>query len=109
MRSDGVIPTTTTTSGSGDGSPLVLLHGYVGDGPTTWRRQLDGLSDEFTVVPWDEPGSGRSSDPPDAVASPTTPTAWPNSSTGSAELSPSEFVGVLLPTMFSKDAPAEPR
>jgi pimeloyl-ACP methyl ester carboxylesterase len=49
----------------GDGPPLVLLHGYVGDGATTWRRQLDGLSDEFTVVAWDAPGAGRSSDPPE--------------------------------------------
>lgn len=49
----------------GSGPTLVLLHGYVGDGPTTWRQQLDGLSDEFTVVAWDAPGAGRSSDPPD--------------------------------------------
>src|SRR5919106_214086 len=48
----------------GSGPALVLLHGYVGDGPTTWRRQLDGLCDEFTVVAWDSPGAGRSSDPP---------------------------------------------
>lgn len=51
---------------AGEGPPLVLLHGYVGDGPTTWRRQLDGLSDEFTVVVWDAPGAGRSSDPPES-------------------------------------------
>ena len=50
---------------TGSGPPLVLLHGYVGDGATTWRHQLEGLSDEFTVVAWDAPGSGRSSDPPD--------------------------------------------
>jgi pimeloyl-ACP methyl ester carboxylesterase len=49
----------------GDGPPLVLLHGYVGDGPTTWRHQIEGLSDEFTVVAWDAPGAGRSSDPPE--------------------------------------------
>ena len=49
----------------GSGPPLVLLHGYVGDGATTWRRQLDGLSDEFTVVAWDAPGAGRSADPPE--------------------------------------------
>jgi pimeloyl-ACP methyl ester carboxylesterase len=49
----------------GQGPPLVLLHGYVGDGPTTWRSQLEALSDEFTVVAWDAPGSGRSSDPPE--------------------------------------------
>jgi pimeloyl-ACP methyl ester carboxylesterase len=50
---------------AGSGPPLVLLHGYVGDGPTTWRRQLDGLSDEFTVIAWDAPGAGRSTDPPE--------------------------------------------
>jgi pimeloyl-ACP methyl ester carboxylesterase len=50
---------------AGSGPALVLLHGYVGDGPTTWRRQLEGLSDEFTVVAWDAPGAGRSSDPPE--------------------------------------------
>ena len=29
-----------------------------------WRRQLEGLADEFTVVAWDAPGCGGSSDPP---------------------------------------------
>jgi pimeloyl-ACP methyl ester carboxylesterase len=52
----------------GSGPPLVLLHGYVSDGTTTWRRQLDGLSDEYTVVAWDAPGAGGSSDPPDDFA-----------------------------------------
>jgi pimeloyl-ACP methyl ester carboxylesterase len=51
---------------AGTGPPLVLLHGYVGDGPTTWRRQLDELSDEFTVVAWDAPGAGGSTDPPES-------------------------------------------
>ena len=51
---------------AGDGPPLILLHGYVGDGPATWRRQIEGLSDEFTVVAWDAPGTGRSSDPPES-------------------------------------------
>jgi pimeloyl-ACP methyl ester carboxylesterase len=49
---------------AGAGPPLVLLHGYVGDGVTTWRPQLKALRDEFTVVAWDAPGAGRSSDPP---------------------------------------------
>ena len=52
---------------AGAGPPLVLLHGYVGDGRTTWQRQLDGLSDEFTVVAWDAPGAGASSDPPESI------------------------------------------
>jgi pimeloyl-ACP methyl ester carboxylesterase len=50
---------------AGRGQPVVLLHGYVGDGATTWRRQLDGPSDEFTVVAWDAPGAGWSTDPPE--------------------------------------------
>ena len=51
---------------AGAGPPLVLLHGYVGDGPATWRRQLEGLCGEFTVVAWDAPGAGGSSDPPES-------------------------------------------
>jgi pimeloyl-ACP methyl ester carboxylesterase len=50
----------------GDGPPLVLLHGYVGDGRTAWRPQLDALADELTLIAWDAPGTGRSSDPPEA-------------------------------------------
>jgi pimeloyl-ACP methyl ester carboxylesterase len=50
---------------TGEGSPLVLLHGYVGDGRTTWRHQLDELSHDFTVIAWDAPGAGASSDPPE--------------------------------------------
>jgi pimeloyl-ACP methyl ester carboxylesterase len=51
---------------AGTGPPLVLLHGYVGDGPTLWRRQLDELCDQYTVVAWDAPGAGGSADPPEA-------------------------------------------
>ncbi|MEX0833499.1 MAG: alpha/beta hydrolase [Actinomycetota bacterium] len=54
----------------GEGPPLLLLHGYVGDGQGTWQRQIDELSDEFTVVAWDAPGSGRSSDPPESFRLP---------------------------------------
>jgi pimeloyl-ACP methyl ester carboxylesterase len=50
---------------AGDGPPLVLLHGGFGFDSRSWRRQLDDLSDEFTVVAWDMPGGGRSSDPPE--------------------------------------------
>lgn len=49
---------------AGDGPPLVFLHGALADS-RVWRRQLRGLADEFTVVAWDEPGAGRSSDPPE--------------------------------------------
>ena len=51
----------------GEGPPLVLLHGYVGD-RRMWQPQIDALSDEFTVVAWDAPGYGGSSDPPEDFA-----------------------------------------
>lgn len=54
---------------AGGGPPLVLLHGFVGDS-REWRRQIDGLSDAFTVVAWDAPGSGGSSDPPESFRMP---------------------------------------
>ena len=50
----------------GAGPDVVLLHGYVGDGPVTWRPQLDALADQFRLVAWDAPGAGRSSDPPES-------------------------------------------
>jgi pimeloyl-ACP methyl ester carboxylesterase len=46
---------------AGDGPPLVLLHAAAADA-RQWRPQLAGLSDDFTVIAWDEPGVGRSSD-----------------------------------------------
>jgi pimeloyl-ACP methyl ester carboxylesterase len=55
---------------AGEGPLLLLLHGYVGDGRTTWGPQLDGLADEFTVVAWDAPGAGASSDPPETFGMP---------------------------------------
>jgi pimeloyl-ACP methyl ester carboxylesterase len=48
----------------GAGPPLVLAHG-AGDDGRVWRAQLEALADAFTVVAWDEPGAGRSSDLPD--------------------------------------------
>lgn len=49
---------------AGSGPPLLLLHGALCD-RRSWRRQLDALADEFTVVAWDTPGFGGSSDPPE--------------------------------------------
>lgn len=151
---------------AGAGTPLVLLHGYVGDGPTTWRLQLERLHDQFTVVAWDAPGTGGSSDPPESFgmagyadclagfidrlsletphvaglsfggalalelyrrhpAIPRTLTlasayaGWGGSLPADvaeqrlqqalvlANLSPDEFVGALLPTMFSDATPPE--
>jgi len=50
---------------AGDGPPLVMLHGGMEDS-RAWRRQLEGLSDEFTVLAWDSPGCGQSSDVPES-------------------------------------------
>jgi pimeloyl-ACP methyl ester carboxylesterase len=47
----------------GEGPPLVLVHGAPADG-RLWQPQVAALADEFTVVAWDEPGAGRSSDLP---------------------------------------------
>jgi len=47
---------------AGEGPPLVLLHGGVEDS-RAWRRQIDDLSDEFSVYAWDAPGCGQSSEP----------------------------------------------
>ena len=47
----------------GEGPPLVLVHGAAVDS-RLWRPQLATLGDAFTVVAWDEPGAGRSSDVP---------------------------------------------
>jgi pimeloyl-ACP methyl ester carboxylesterase len=47
----------------GEGPPLVFVHGAAADG-RVWQPQLDRLADEFTVIAWDEPGAGRSSEIP---------------------------------------------
>lgn len=50
---------------AGSGPAVVLVHGFVGDGPSTWGAQIEVLSEDFTVVAWDGPGAGASSDPPE--------------------------------------------
>jgi pimeloyl-ACP methyl ester carboxylesterase len=54
---------------AGKGPLLVLLHGGFSDS-REWRRQLEELSDEFTMVAWDAPGCGQSSDPPETFRLP---------------------------------------
>jgi pimeloyl-ACP methyl ester carboxylesterase len=49
---------------AGSGPPLLLLHSAFSDS-REWRKQIDDLSNEFTVVAWDAPGCGQSSDPPE--------------------------------------------
>jgi pimeloyl-ACP methyl ester carboxylesterase len=51
---------------TGNGPPVLLLHGGMCDS-RVWRLQLEELSDEFTVVAWDAPGCGTSSDPPEGL------------------------------------------
>jgi pimeloyl-ACP methyl ester carboxylesterase len=48
---------------AGTGPALVFVHGAACDS-RVWEPQLASLADEFTVVAWDEPGAGRSSDVP---------------------------------------------
>jgi pimeloyl-ACP methyl ester carboxylesterase len=52
---------------TGEGPPLVFVHS-AGDDGRIWQPQLAALADEFTVVAWDEPGAGRSSDLPEEFA-----------------------------------------
>ncbi len=47
---------------SGEGPPLLLLHG-IGSNRNSWSHQFKDLADDFTVVAWDAPGYGLSSDP----------------------------------------------
>jgi len=48
----------------GAGKPLVLLHGGLGN-KTSWSNQIPYFSKDYTVVAWDAPGCGLSSDPPE--------------------------------------------
>lgn len=49
---------------AGDGPPLLLLHGAVSDS-RVWRVEIDAFAGDHTVVAWDAPGCGGSSDAPD--------------------------------------------
>ena len=53
----------------GEGPALVLIHGGLID-HREWDAQLDGLSGTFTVIAWDAPGCGASSDPPESFRMP---------------------------------------
>lgn len=55
---------------TGQGPPVILLGGFVGDAWGTWRPQIESLSRTHTVLAWDAPGSGRSSDVPDSFRLP---------------------------------------
>lgn len=47
----------------------MLLHGGLSD-HRGWRPQLEGPSDAFSLVAWDAPGTGGSSDPPPSFRMP---------------------------------------
>lgn len=49
---------------SGEGAPLILLHGWTLD-HRMWRPQLEGLAGDFFCVAPDRRGCGRASAPPD--------------------------------------------
>ncbi len=49
---------------AGNGTALVLLHGFTQDS-RVWKPQIESLSEIFTVIAWDAPGAGQSSDPPE--------------------------------------------
>ncbi|MEH7114184.1 alpha/beta hydrolase [Neobacillus niacini] len=46
----------------GSGKPIIILHG-MGNNSQSWKKQLAGLSESYTVIAWDAPGYGKSSDP----------------------------------------------
>ena len=54
----------------GQGSPVLLLGGFVGGAEATWRHQIEALSGSHTMVTWDAPGSGESSDVPESFRLP---------------------------------------
>ena len=47
---------------NGQGPALILLHGFTIDS-RVWISQINSLSETFTVIAWDAPGAGQSSDP----------------------------------------------
>jgi pimeloyl-ACP methyl ester carboxylesterase len=52
---------------TGHGRTVMFVHGGAEDS-RAWTPQLDALSDEFTVLAWDEPGAGGSADVPAAFS-----------------------------------------
>lgn len=50
---------------AGSGPPVALTHGFVGDARSTWGPQIEALAERFTVIAWDAPGAGGSTDPPE--------------------------------------------
>ena len=68
---------------AGAGPPLVMLHGAPSDS-RAWEWMLPDLSRDHTVVAWDAPGFGDSSDIDDSWRQHSSPTRSPRSSPRSA-------------------------
>lgn len=45
----------------------MLLRGYVGDGEATWHPSYGACETTSRWWPWDAPGAGGSSDPPESL------------------------------------------
>jgi pimeloyl-ACP methyl ester carboxylesterase len=83
---------------AGEGPPIVLLHGGVSDG-REWRRQIEALASEYTLVAWDAPGNGRSDDPPESFRMPDVERDLAQS--------PQTLARSFLATLLTDSAPAE--
>lgn len=60
----GTLPIWMAHEGPGEGTPLILLHGWSLD-HRMWQPQLDGLAQDFFCVAPDRRGCGQASAPPD--------------------------------------------
>ena len=49
---------------TGEGDPLVLVHGAYADGSITWQPVVQGLAESVKVVTYDRRGHGQSEHPP---------------------------------------------
>jgi pimeloyl-ACP methyl ester carboxylesterase len=62
---------------AGNGPAVMFVHGGAEDG-RAWTPQLDAVSDEFTVIAWDEPGPAAPVTCPRCSCWATTQTTWPD-------------------------------
>lgn len=78
---------------AGSGRLIVFVHGAVEDS-RTWTPQIEALQDEFTVVAWDEPGVGQSSDLPPEGFTLTDYAACLAAVVNAVDLGPAHIVGL---------------
>jgi pimeloyl-ACP methyl ester carboxylesterase len=77
----------------GRGPPLMLLHGFVGDGGRHLGLSARGAVDAFTVIAWDCPGAGHSSAVPESF--PLADYGWARSKARRNPERPSAYVAGL--------------